>query len=87
MGTRTVHHLDLYRLADPLELEYFGVWDYFDEVSVKLVEWPERGANVLPEPDVLVTIQVENDERRRVHLAGVTCAGARTLERMLASEA
>jgi tRNA threonylcarbamoyladenosine biosynthesis protein TsaE len=87
LGTRTVHHLDLYRLADPLELEYFGVWDYFDEVSVKLVEWPERGASVLPEPDVLVTIQVENDERRRVHLAGVTCAGARTLERMLASEA
>jgi tRNA threonylcarbamoyladenosine biosynthesis protein TsaE len=86
LGTRTVHHLDLYRLADPRELEYLGVWDYFDEASVKLVEWPERGEEVLPEPDVLVTIEVEN-VARKVRLAGLTCAGARTLERMLASEA
>lgn len=85
LGPRTVHHLDLYRVQDAEELEYFGIWDYFDDESVKFVEWPERGGGVLPAPDVTVTIRVE-DSKRLVSLTASTCAGSRTVERMAASE-
>ncbi|MEE9253295.1 MAG: tRNA (adenosine(37)-N6)-threonylcarbamoyltransferase complex ATPase subunit type 1 TsaE [Pseudomonadales bacterium] len=85
LGARTVHHLDLYRVAQAQELEYFGIWDYFDDESVKFVEWPERGSGVLPEPDVMVTIRVE-DSKRLVSISALTCAGSRIIERMEASE-
>ncbi len=59
-----VYHFDLYRLGDPEELEYLGLRDYLEEQAVVLIEWPERGAAWLPEPDLLV--QLRPDEEGRV---------------------
>ena len=53
----TVHHFDLYRVADPAELEFIGVDDYFDGVADVLIEWPERGAESLPAPDLEIVIE------------------------------
>jgi tRNA threonylcarbamoyladenosine biosynthesis protein TsaE len=44
----TIHHLDLYRLADPEELEYLGLDELEGPGNIALVEWPERGEGVLP---------------------------------------
>ena len=49
---RPAWHLDLYRIADPAELEWLGLDALSDPDALVLVEWPERGAGALPAADL-----------------------------------
>jgi len=59
-----VYHFDLYRLSDPEEVEFLGVFDYFGEENLCLIEWAEKGAGYLPNPDMKLDILVEGRARR-----------------------
>ena len=74
-----IHHLDLYRVNDPDELEAIGLRDYMDGSGICLVEWPERGDDHLPEPDVLVRIAITG-KGREVALTAHSSAGTRMLK-------
>ncbi|KAF0192074.1 MAG: hypothetical protein FD165_1142 [Gammaproteobacteria bacterium] len=78
---RQIFHFDLYRLADPEELEYLGVRDYFGGDAICLIEWPERGAGRLPDADLSITLRLANGGRS-VELAGQTPSGVRILENL-----
>jgi tRNA threonylcarbamoyladenosine biosynthesis protein TsaE len=67
LNQRKIHHFDFYRLKEPEELEYMGIRDYLVEDSICLIEWPERGKNLTPAPDIIVQLfhQVEG---RLVHI-------------------
>ena len=52
----TLYHFDLYRLGSPEELEYLGIRDFFDQKSVMIIEWPERGRDFLPAADIDINL-------------------------------
>jgi tRNA threonylcarbamoyladenosine biosynthesis protein TsaE len=49
---RRAHHLDLYRIADPGELEWLGLDALAEPGALVLIEWPERGGSAVPPPDL-----------------------------------
>jgi len=59
-----IHHLDLYRLGEPEELDFIGLEDLLGPDSVLLVEWPERGAGRLPRPTRRIEIAIDGRARR-----------------------
>ncbi len=81
LGDMQVFHFDLYRLADPEELEFMGIRDYFGDFSVCLVEWPERGLGALPSADLVINI-MRADSGRRLTYSAPTERGRQTLARM-----
>jgi len=81
IGERQVYHFDLYRLGDPEELEYLGIRDYFDGQSLCLVEWPDRGAGILPKPDLEIFIRVV-PPGREVLLSAISDYGRDLLRRL-----
>lgn len=78
LAGRAVHHLDLYRLADAEELQWLGIRDLLAGDALCLVEWPERGAGVLPPPDLSLTLVYEGAGRRLSGKA-LSAAGAGVL--------
>lgn len=75
-----IYHFDLYRLADPREVEFLGTESYFDASNLCLVEWPERGAGEIPPADVEITLTVAGAGRRlRIH--ALTARGAAMVAR------
>ena len=75
------YHFDLYRLADPEELEFMGFRDYLAQQAVCLVEWPEKGQGLLPEPDLDISLSYL-DEQRQIVYRGNTENGDALLEKL-----
>lgn len=64
LGGRDVFHFDLYRLADPEELELIGGREYFAADNLCLLEWPDQGAGFVPAPDLEVLLEVSGNSRQ-----------------------
>lgn len=58
LADRTILHADLYRLASPIELFDLGL---LEESGIWLIEWPEKGAGVLPEADLVLKLHRESE--------------------------
>jgi tRNA threonylcarbamoyladenosine biosynthesis protein TsaE len=56
LSERMAWHLDLYRIADPGELEWLGLDALSDATALVLVEWPERGTGALPAADLQIDL-------------------------------
>ena len=70
-----IHHLDLYRLGHPEELEFLGIRDIIAEPGVVAIEWPERGQGMLPQANIICHLRVL-DEGRELRL-GAGCEAGR----------
>ena len=70
-----VWHFDFYRFTDPREWEDAGFRDIFASQGLKLAEWPEKAAPLLPQPDLEITLQTQTDNQRHVTLCAHTPIG------------
>ncbi|HCW89510.1 MAG TPA: tRNA (adenosine(37)-N6)-threonylcarbamoyltransferase complex ATPase subunit type 1 TsaE [Marinobacter sp.] len=80
-----VYHFDLYRVADPEELEYMGIRDYFRDRNLCLIEWAERGTGILPPPDIEVSLS-RNGTGRTASVRGLSATGQQLVNELAALE-
>lgn len=78
-GGRTAWHFDFYRFDDPREWEDAGFRDIFAGPGLKLAEWPQKAAGVLPPADLEIHLDPQADETRRVTLRACSARGRELL--------
>jgi tRNA threonylcarbamoyladenosine biosynthesis protein TsaE len=79
-----VSHLDFYRFNNPREWQDAGLRDVFAAPGLKLAEWPEKAAAMLPAPDLALCIEAQASASRAVTLRASTALGARLLAELQA---
>ncbi len=76
--TLSIAHFDLYRLAEPEELEYLGFRDYLTREILCFIEWPEKAGGFLG--DVDLEIFLDYDRRgRRLRVVGCSDMGRKVV--------
>jgi tRNA threonylcarbamoyladenosine biosynthesis protein TsaE len=72
-------HFDFYRFNDPQEFEDAGFRDVFASSGLKLVEWPDKAAGLLPEADLIVAIAFDANDQRDVSFTAQSALGLELL--------
>lgn len=77
-----VLHLDLYRLGDSAELDELGLDEDWSRALI-FIEWPERGGDRIPQPDLQCGLQLSpvaaNPDKRELVLSAGTPQGEKVL--------
>jgi len=74
-----IWHFDFFRFDDPQEWEDAGFRDVYASPGLKIAEWPEKAAGLLPEPDLRIAIEPLDPAARRVLLTAHTPRGVALL--------
>jgi tRNA threonylcarbamoyladenosine biosynthesis protein TsaE len=75
-GAAQIAHFDFYRFDDPHEWVDAGLRDAFAALGLKISEWPQKAAGMLPTADLAIDIEPLAADERRVTIAAHTPRGA-----------
>jgi tRNA threonylcarbamoyladenosine biosynthesis protein TsaE len=78
-GLLHISHFDFYRFTDPREWADAGFRDMFAAPGLKLCEWPEHAAGLLPLADLHIHIDPQFNDSRDVLLEANTAMGVALL--------
>lgn len=85
-GTRTIFHLDAYRLQDSQEFLQLGPEEFFQSSGLTLIEWADRVIECLPAERLEIHIEIDEADNRRFDIVGfgdrLTEAVGRLAERL-----
>jgi len=84
IGGLQVLHMDLYRIADPDELEMLGVSDMPPSEALWLVEWPQMGQGWLPAADLALLLELSESGGRVLTATSAPTVAGRYLGQQLA---
>ena len=86
-GRLPFNHMDIYRVQSEEELWEIGIEEYFDEMSLTVVEWPEMLGAFLPQDAISIYLQKQYDEEgnpwRQVKIMAATEKDTAWLEEAL----
>ena len=74
-GDLAIWHFDFYRFSDPREWEEAGFRDLFASPGLKLAEWPEQAAGMLPTADLVIHLETQPDDSRLALCEARTAVG------------
>lgn len=67
-GRIPLAHVDLYRIEDQDEIIKSGLFEQEDPDMILLVEWPEKGVQVLPPDRLDITLEILQDQTRGIQI-------------------
>jgi tRNA threonylcarbamoyladenosine biosynthesis protein TsaE len=70
-GSRTIYHLDAYRLKDDDEFRELGPEEFFESDGLTIIEWADKVADCLPDERVEIEIEVTGRTSRRFSLRAI----------------
>jgi tRNA threonylcarbamoyladenosine biosynthesis protein TsaE len=74
-----IRHFDFFRFDDPQEWEDAGFRDVYASPGLKIAEWPEKAAGLLPLPDLCITIAIAEDDSRHASFSAHSARGLELL--------
>ena len=75
-----IWHFDFFRFNNPQEWEDAGFRDIFASDGLKIAEWPEKAAGLLPIADLVIRIEALEDDSRSVSLHAQSPVGQELLQ-------
>jgi tRNA threonylcarbamoyladenosine biosynthesis protein TsaE len=80
VGPAQIAHFDFYRFDDPHEWIDAGLRDAFAAPGLKISEWPQKAAGMLPTADLVLGIEPLAADKRHVTITAHTSRGASLLQ-------
>lgn len=76
-----LYHFDLYRFDNPEEWLDAGFAEYVKPDTICLIEWPEKGGALIPQPDLTISLEISG-EGRQIEIEAHTETGDKCLMRL-----
>ena len=73
-GNITLYHCDLYRIDNPEEVIDLELEELLDTGALA-VEWPEKGGNYMPNPDLMIHTIIKGNNSRQLNYFSYSARG------------
>jgi tRNA threonylcarbamoyladenosine biosynthesis protein TsaE len=67
-GRVPLFHVDLYRIANPVDIEDIGLYEILDDDGVVAIEWADRMGKDLPPNHVSLQFEIIDDKTRKISI-------------------
>ncbi len=65
-GTYPLYHFDWYRVEKREDVIGIGYWDYLELEGVKIIEWPDKFADLVPDDAKWIRIDITQGGRKLI---------------------
>jgi len=70
-GKLTLHHFDVYRLNNPIELTDIGFDEYLADNGVCVIEWADKVEELLPSETIWVELRAKGENTREIAIENI----------------